>query len=125
MPSWKALRIFQTSIKVTPRSLQPIGGAERPFLEASILTKKSPFSLIFSIFDREVRSGPTKGKVALDFYSCFSLMEEFFSRNMPNFFTASHFRSFLFKLGLKEVVADKVLCCSLPVTIIFTNQTQI
>jgi hypothetical protein len=50
MPSWKALRIFQTSIKVTPRSLQPIGGQERPFLEALILTKKSPFSQFFSIF---------------------------------------------------------------------------
>ena len=42
--------IIQTSIKVTPRSLESIGGGERTFWEASILTKKSPFSLIFSIF---------------------------------------------------------------------------
>ena len=42
--------IFQTPIKVTPRSLESIGAGERTFWEASILTKKSPFSLIFSIF---------------------------------------------------------------------------
>ena len=42
--------IIQTPIKVTPRSLESIGDAERTFWEASILTKNSPFSLIFSIF---------------------------------------------------------------------------
>ena len=42
--------IIQTSIKVTPRSLESIGDQERTFWEASILTKKSPFSQIFSIF---------------------------------------------------------------------------